>query len=164
VKRNRTVALSGVAVAGVLAAALVTTGAADARTDDATRTVVGSWRMTIDPLPSPAGDPPAFPSFISFSRGGVVTGSSGRFPPGYTSGSVDIGAWSQTGDRTTFVFERFLSDAKGLAAIQRVTATTTVSADGHSQAGSATATVLAPDGTTVRLRFQVAASGTRMVP
>ena len=163
-KRITAVAVSSVAVAGLLAATASTSTAAHAGPNNASGTIVGSWRMTIDPLPNPGGDPPAFPSRISFSRGGVVAGTASRFPPGFTSASSDVGAWSQAGDTATFTFEHFLYNANGFAGIQRVTATTSVSEDGNTQTGSATATVLATDGTTILSSFRVAATGTRMAP
>ena len=163
-KRTVTMTVGGLAVAGLLAAMIATTEAAHASSNNAAGTIVGSWRMSIDPLPNPGGDPPPFPSRVAFSRGGVLVGTASKFPPGFTSGSADVGAWSQDGDTARFQFERFLYNANGFAGIQRVTATATVSADGETLAGPATATVLATDGTTVVASFQVAASGTRMAP
>ena len=163
-KRFTTLTVGAVAVAGLLAATVVTTSAANAGPHNGSGTIVGAWRMTIDPLPNPGGDPPAFPSRISFARGGVVSGIASKFPPGFTSASSDVGAWSQDGDTATFVFEHFLYNANGFAAIQRVTATTVVTDDGDRQTGTATATVLAPDGVTVLSSFRVTATGTRMAP
>jgi hypothetical protein len=162
-KRITAAAVGTTAVAGLLAATLAGS-AAQADPDKASVRIVGAWRMTIDPLPNPGGDPPAFPSRISFARGGVVAGVASKVPPGFTAASADVGAWSQRGRTATFTFEHFLFNASGFAGVQRVTARMTVSKDGTTQSGSATATVLGADGTTVLSSFQVAASGTRMTP
>jgi len=52
----------------------------------------------------------------------------------------------------------------GFAAIQRVQGSVTVAADGQTQGGPATVTLLAPDGQTVLTSFAVQSSGPRMQP
>ena len=47
----------------------------------------------------------------------------------------------------TFTFEKFLSNGGVYVALQRVTGTATVAQDGQTQAGPATATFFAPNGT-----------------
>ncbi|MCU0266585.1 MAG: hypothetical protein MUC45_10835 [Actinomycetia bacterium] len=161
--RTRTTLAVGLAGA-VLLTGVVASSAAASGTSTTYLSVAGAWRMTIDPLPNPGGDPPPFVSRIAFAHGGVVTESASKYPPGFVAGSAGIGAWKQHRDRVTFTFERFLYDANGFAAIQRVEGHATVGAKGQTQGGPATATLLAPDGQTVLASFGVQSSGTRLKP
>lgn len=161
--RTRTALTAGLAGAALLTGALASSAAASGPPTNYP-SIAGAWRMTIDPLPNPGGDPPPFVSRIAFAQGGVVTESASKFPPGYVGGSSGIGAWKQYRDRVTFTFERFLYDANGFAAIQRVEGTARVGANGQMQRGPATATLLAPDGQTVLVSFGVQSSGTRLKP
>jgi len=161
--RTRTVATAAAGLL-VLSTAVVVASSASASNGGQGGSIVGAWRMTIDPRPNPAGDPPPFASRIAFAKGGVVTEAVSSVPPGYTSASNGVGAWTQSGSVATFTFEKFLFNGGTFAAIQRVRGTATVSGDGSTQAGPATATILATDGTTVLRSFVVDASGTRMTP
>jgi hypothetical protein len=163
--RTRSIAAAGLAAVLVTAGLAASTGgAASASGCAGGPSIVGAWRMSIDPDPNPNGDPPPFASRVAFARGGVVTDTTSRFPPGYVGASGGVGAWKQCNRKATFTFERFLYDVNGFAAIQRVQGTATVSYDGKTQAGPATATLLAVDGQTVLSSFGVQASGTRMTP
>jgi hypothetical protein len=162
--RTRTIAAAGLAATLGLAGLAASTAGTAAASGCAGPSIVGAWRMSIDPDPNPNGDPPPFASRIAFAKGGVVTDAASRFPPGYVGGSGGVGAWKQCNRKVTFTFERFLYDVNGFAAIQRVQGTATVSYDGKTQAGPATATLLAVDGQTVLASFGIQASGTRMTP
>ncbi len=167
--RTRTFLVSGLVAATVLTG-VVATSAAASGPDSPSKghpehgSIVGAWRMTIDPVPNPGGDPPPFTTRIAFARGGVVTESASKYPPGFVGGTSGIGAWTQDHDKVTFTFEKFLYSANGFAAIQRVQGSVIVAADGQTQGGPATATLLAPDGQTVLSSFGVQSSGTRMQP
>jgi hypothetical protein len=162
--RTRAITAAGVTAALVATGLAASTAGVASASSCAGPSIVGAWRMTIDPDPNPGGDPPPFVSRIAYARGGVVNEAASKYPPGFTGGTAGVGAWKQCKGKATFTFERFLYDANGLAGIQRVRGTTTVSADGKTQAGPATATILAPDGQTVLMSFGVHASGTRMAP
>lgn len=154
-----------IAAAGaLLISSAVVVSSASASNDGQGGSIVGAWRMTIDPRPNPAGDPPPFTSRIAFAKGGVVTEAVSTVPPGFSSASNGVGAWSQSGSVATFTFEKFLFSNGAFVAIQRVRGTATVSDDGTTQAGPATATLLGTDGSTVIRSFVVDASGTRMTP
>jgi hypothetical protein len=163
---TRTHAIVATGAAATLAVTGVVATSADATSNSRCggKSVVGAWRMTIDPKPNPGGDPPPFPTRISFARGGVITEATSSSPPGYTGASTGIGAWKQCKDTVTFTFERFLNKDGALAAIQRIQGKATVGYTGQSQSGPATATLLSPDGQTVLASFGVHASGTRMTP
>jgi hypothetical protein len=162
--RTRIVIASGLAATLAATGIVATSAGASSSTSCSGKSIVGAWRMTIDPDPNPNGDPPPFATRISFARGGVVTEAASSLPPGFTSGSAGVGAWKQCNNTVTFTFERFLNNANGFAAIQRVEGKATVSSTGQTQAGPATATLLAPDGQTVLASFGVEASGTRLRP
>lgn len=161
---NRTRALTAVATASTLAltGVVIASSSTASATEQQGPTIVGAWRMTIDP----AGPPPPFVSRIAFSEGGVVTDTVPQAPPvaGATSATPGLGAWSQKGRTVTFTFERFLSSAGVYVALQRVTGTATVSQDGQTQAGPATTAFFAPNGTPLGAPLSVEASGSRLNP
>lgn len=84
---------------------------------------------------------------------------------GANAGSPGLGAWTQRGAVVTFRFQRFFTRDGVLVARQLLVGTTTVSKDGTTQSGPATATFFAPDGTTpMGAPVKIEASGTRMRP
>lgn len=165
---NRTRAVSlGVALpAVVLGAALAVV---PAQGSQGATPIVGTWRMSIDPRPNPAGDPPAFPSLVSFVRGGTMVDAVSSVPVparklGATVAGNGLGAWRQKGRTVEFAFDRFLTDGTGvMVARQHVEGTLRVSKGGATQAGPATATFFTPDGSVVAV-VPIDASGSRMLP
>jgi len=127
--------------------------------------IVGTWRMSIDP----DGPPPAFPSLISFNLGQTIDEAVSSIPPAMAQLGADdvssgLGAWRRSGRSVAFTFEKFFTDGGVLVARQTVTGTTTVSPDGSTQSGPATAAFYAPDGTQIGPTLTVQATGTRLVP
>jgi hypothetical protein len=172
--RTRTLAATAAAATAV---ALVVVAPADARplavqydVNTAQGAIVGTWRMLIDPLPNPAGDPPAFPSLISFNADGTVVdavSSVPRYPalPAGTNGATSgLGAWSQRNSTVTFTFERFITKDGAFVARQRVQGTLQVDKDGATQAGPSTATFLDTAANPLGPPVQIAASGVRLTP
>jgi len=170
--RTRTLA----AVAAV--AALVVTTPAHAQAlpskDDvntAQGAIVGTWRMMIDPLPNPAGDPPAFPSIISFASDGTVVDVVSSVPGypalvalGANGATSGLGSWSQKKEAVKFTFERFITKDGRFVARQRIQGTLKVAKSGVAQSGPAVATFLDGSDTPLGPPVQIAASGTRLTP
>jgi hypothetical protein len=135
------------------------------------RSIVGTWQMTIDPLPNPGGDPPPFPSLVQFAEGGTMTDSVSSVPAspalvalGANGATSGLGAWQRRGHTITFRFERFITDNGKYVARQLVTGTTTVSKDGKSQGGPVTATFYDTKGAPLGPPAQINAEGTRLLP
>lgn len=140
----------------------------------AVHSIVGTWRMTIDPN-GPTVAPPAFPSLVQFHADGTLTDSVSSAPavplwnrpPGHaqpngaTSGQ---GSWYRHGDTIVFTFERFLTIDGAFVARQHVDGQTTVSDDGMSQSGPASATFFDTSGNPIGSAVPIDASGTRLLP
>jgi hypothetical protein len=140
----------------------------------AVQPIVGTWRMWIDPN-GPTTPPPAFPSLVQFHADGTLTDSVSSAPAvplwnkppgqqqpnGATSG---LGSWYRQGDTIHFSFERFLTINGVFVAKQHVDGTTSVSDDGMSQSGPASATFFDTNGNAIGQPVPIDASGTRLVP
>jgi hypothetical protein len=97
-----TALLAGVALAGSGCSTAATAAAAS----DNSRSITGTWTVTVQPaVPST----PSFQSTITFtSAGGVVEATSKRVSSG------GIGAWTRTGDgHFSVTFRKYLFDANG---------------------------------------------------
>jgi hypothetical protein len=133
--------------------------------------IVGTWRMMIDPLKNPAGDPPPFPSIISFNADGTVVDVVSSVPgypalvaAGANGATSGLGAWSQKNGTVTFTFERFISTNGQFVARQRVQGALQVDKDGATQAGPAVATFFGTNELPMGPSVQILASGTRLAP
>jgi hypothetical protein len=133
--------------------------------------IVGTWRMMIDPLPNPAGDPPAFPSVISFNSDGTVIDAVSSVPgypalmaAGANGATSGLGSWSQKKDTVKFTFERFITKDGKFVARQRIQGTLKVAKSGFTQSGPAVATFLDGSDTPLGPSVQIAASGRRLTP
>jgi len=97
-----TALLAGVALAGSGCSTAATAAAAS----DSSRSITGTWTVTVQPgIPST----PSFQSTITFtSAGGVVEATSKRVSSG------GIGAWTRTGNgQFSVTFRKYLFDANG---------------------------------------------------
>lgn len=169
---NRTRALVvGMAIPTAVAAiALVVTPAIGSQ---GATSAVGTWAMTVDPRPiqTPNGpvDPPAFPSLVSFNRGGTVTEAVSSIP-GFALGaplmandaSAGLGAWKQRGDQVSFTFKKFLIKDGVMVGWQVVQGEGEATRSGITQ--TATATFYKADGSRVGPELTVDATGVRMTP
>ena len=68
--------------------------------------ITGTWRIFVDPEPSPAGDPPSFYAYATFNSEGTLIQSSSDPLEGSRPGH---GVWRKTGkDELKAVFEKFV--------------------------------------------------------
>jgi hypothetical protein len=180
---RRTRALIAAAISLLVVSSLAWVGSASADDRPATpqssyrsavHSIVGTWRMTIDPN-GPTAPPSAFPSLVQFHADGTLTDSVSSAPvvplwnkpptqPQPNGATSGLGSWYRQGDTIYFSFERFLTIDGVFVARQHVDGKTTVSDDGMSQSGPASATFLDTHDNQIGLPVPIDASGQRLLP
>lgn len=144
-------------------AVLATTvlGGASATTTAAAppHSIVGAWRVTVDPQPTPGGDQPPFESILTFDKAQTVSEATSR-----AAASAGLGAWQRTGEDTfRFVFEKYRFDSTG-AYIGKTVVTEDVQLTGrNSYVGSAVTKIVTPANVVVA-QFGSESSGVRITP
>ncbi len=176
-RRTRALIAAAVPLLVVSSVALVGSASAEDRPStpqsgyrSAAHSIVGTWRMWIDPN-GPTTPPPAFPSLVQFHADGTLTDSVSSAPSGPALASLQpngatsgLGSWYRKGDTIYFSFERFITHDGVFVAKQHVDGTTTVSDDGMSQSGPASATFFDTANNAIGQPVPIAASGTRLMP
>lgn len=149
-----------VLTAAAAAAALLGGGAAYAATSHASSAqqacpagpapIVGTWRMTIDPvafvIKGKKVDPPPFHTLVSFQEGGTMTDANSGTPgapwlaplrlTGYTNA---LGSWRMAQGVVHFTFEGFLTSGGKFAAKEHISGWATVTRNCLVQNGQAVA-------------------------
>jgi len=157
---NTIIATAAGTAAGI---ALVTAGIAQAsagaqESDMADRrSLEGTWIVTVDPRPTPAGDQPPFESTLAYLDDHVVTEITSRAPS-----SAGLGGWRKIGGKTyRTTWHKYRFDATG-AYVGRTEVTETIELTGDASYTAHSVTkILNPAGGVVA-QFESDASAVRM--
>lgn len=147
---------------GVLASSVFSTSASAGSATTAAApqySLVGTWQVTVDPLPNPAGDQPPFESTLAFDKGMTVVEATSR-----ATASAGLGAWRRTGEDTfRFIVQKYRFDPTG-AYVGKTVITEDVRMTGPSTyVGTAVSKFLTPNGAVVA-QFISESAGTRLKP
>lgn len=156
---KKTVAVA-VAVAGValVSAGLAQSGAGAQESDmGAKHSLEGTWIVTVDPRPTPAGDQPPFESTLAYLDDHVVSEITSRAPS-----SAGLGGWRKVGGKTyRTTWHKYRFDATG-AYVGRTVVTETIELTGKATYTAHSLTrILTPSGGVVA-QFESDATGVRM--
>lgn len=128
-------------VATMVLGGAVLSGTTGAQAADGGRQLTGTWRVLVDPDPTPAGDQPPFVSTIAYTSTGSVVETTSRAPS-----SAGLGTWDRLGaGEFTSTVEKYRFDSAGnYVGRTRIREVQTLAADGDSYTARATTEVLTP--------------------